>query len=173
MQQMSEAAALLQANKAAAANKTDPQRSGLGLYRTGGPTTVFGGSGWGPFSEGPLNVAKKAMLNREGANEENWMAIMAERTADANAEWSKGRREALKSLGGIFDSDMSRSNVRPAEAVNPESSKNQGTEDANPKAEVQPTSRRRKTKSSKHTDYPLGIYEPHSSLTHCECSEIK
>ncbi|KLO18369.1 hypothetical protein SCHPADRAFT_866713 [Schizopora paradoxa] len=161
LQQMSEAAALLQANKAANANKGDQQRSGLGLYRTGGPTTVFGGSGWGPFSEGPLNVAKKAMLNREGANEENWMSIMAERTADANSEWSKGRREALKALGGIFETDMGRSSARPAGASTSDPSKNQNADESSPQ-----TSRRRKMRQSNNAEYPLGIYEPHSSLTH-------
>lgn len=165
---MSEAAALLQANKAANANKTDPQRSGLGLYRTGGPTTVFGGSGWGPFSEGPLNVAKKAMLNREGASEENWMSIMAERTADANAEWSKGRREALKALGGIFETDMGRSSARAVDASNSDPSKSQNTEESKSKDELQAANRRRKAKVAKHADYPFGVFEPHSSLTHCE-----
>lgn len=81
------------------------ERSGLGIYRTGGPTTVFGGMGLGPFSDGPINVAKKAMLNREGVTEENWMFAMAERTREANEEWTKGRKEAFRPCGGLVDND--------------------------------------------------------------------
>lgn len=81
------------------------ERSGLGIYRTGGPTTVFGGMGLGPFSDGPINVAKKAMLSREGVTEENWMFAMAERTREANEEWTKGRKEAFRPCGGLVDND--------------------------------------------------------------------
>ena len=86
-----------QVEKAEASQAASKQeRSGLGLYRTGGPTTVFGGAGLGPYSDGPLNVGKKAMLNREGATEENWMFVMAQRTREANSEWLRGRLEAVK-----------------------------------------------------------------------------
>ena len=94
-----ESSAIAALNKAEKnANKGESSR--LGIYRTGGPTTVFGGSGLGPFSDGPIHVAKRAMLNREGANEETWMKVMAERTRDANSDWTKGRLEALSPLRG-------------------------------------------------------------------------
>ena len=57
----------------------------IGYHCTGGPTTVFGGSSLGPFSDGPIHVAKRAMLNREGANEETWMKV-GERTRDASGD---------------------------------------------------------------------------------------
>ncbi|EJD02040.1 uncharacterized protein FOMMEDRAFT_20828 [Fomitiporia mediterranea MF3/22] len=84
--------------EASAAATGKVERSGLGLYRTGGPTTVFGGSGLGPYSDGPLNVAKKAMLTREGVSDENWMFVMAQRTREANLEWARGRAEAIRGI---------------------------------------------------------------------------
>lgn len=120
-------------------NKTE--RSGLGIYRTGGPTTVFGGSGLGPFSDGPLNVAKKAMLNREGVNEENWMLSMAERTREANEEWTKGRKESLRPLGGLVEVEKP-SEDKAMDVDNDDDDNDRGI-------------------------YPLGAYEPHSNLVHC------
>lgn len=75
-------------------------KSVLGIYRAGGPTTIFGGSGWGPYSDGPLNAVKKSMLNREGLNEENWMFIAAQRTLEMSEEWKNLRHETLKANGG-------------------------------------------------------------------------
>ena len=85
-----------------------PERTGtggasvLGIYRAGGPTTIFGGSGWGPYSDGPLNAVRKSFLNREGLNEENWMLSAAQRTLEADDEWKRIRRDALKACGGIL-----------------------------------------------------------------------
>lgn len=114
------------------------ERSGLGIYRTGGPTTVFGGMGLGPFSDGPINVAKKAMLSREGVTEENWMHAMAERTREANGEWTKGRRESFRPLGGLVD-------TRKEKAMEVDGEDNKG----------------------ENGMYPLGVFEPHSFLVHC------
>ena len=74
---------------------------GISLYRTGGPSTIFGGNGLGPFSDGPLNAVKKASLNREGVSDENWMHWMAERTRELEETWLKARQEALKPAGGL------------------------------------------------------------------------
>ncbi|KIY49814.1 hypothetical protein FISHEDRAFT_40908 [Fistulina hepatica ATCC 64428] len=71
---------------------------GLGVYRAGGPTTIFGGSGLGPFSDGPLNAVRKSLLTRDGLNEENWMAVIAERVLAADEEWKKWRADNLKTL---------------------------------------------------------------------------
>ncbi|THG95350.1 hypothetical protein EW026_g6289 [Hermanssonia centrifuga] len=75
---------------------------GTGIYRAGGPTTIFGGSGWGPYSDGPLNAVRKSLLNREGLNEENWMWMTAQRTLEAGDEWKKIRQEGLRACGGIL-----------------------------------------------------------------------
>lgn len=81
--------------------------AGMGMYRAGGPTTLFGGTGYGPFSEGPLNAPKKAYYSREGINEENWMWEAAKRVGEANEEWAKARRTALTALGdGAKDAGM-------------------------------------------------------------------
>lgn len=170
-QQSNEAAALAAAAKAAAGggNKGD-RGSGLGVYRTGGPTTIFGGSGWGPFSDGPLNVGKKAMLNREGVNEENWMMAMAERTLEANQAWAKGRKESLKALGGILGNKNKEKDQNAPVDVDGSSPKREldveGDDDA---MESRPA---KKSKEDKGADIlPLGIYEPHSGIVHCTCCE--
>ncbi|KAL5478327.1 NPL6 [Sanghuangporus weigelae] len=116
------------------------ERSGLGLYRTGGPTTVFGGSGLGPYSDGPLNVAKKAMLTREGATDENWMSVMAQRTREANSEWLRGR---LQSVRGVEVPD-------------------EDDEDAM-------TSRSKRIRRDANAP-SYGVYEPHTAIVHYESS---
>lgn len=98
----------------------------------------------GPFSDGPLNVAKKAMLNREGVNEENWMLAMAQRASEANSEWARGRAEAVrgqkKDLG------------RHAKA---------GEDDDESEGERTRKARRREG------DTTYGAYEPHTAVIHC------
>ena len=95
-------AAALAAAELANAQKADRAGGTQGIYRAGGPTTLFGGPGWGPYSDGPLNAVRKSLLNRDGLNEENWMLTAAQRTAEASAEWAKQRRRALVPYGGIF-----------------------------------------------------------------------
>jgi hypothetical protein len=79
--------------------------AGLGMYRAGGPTTLFGGAGVGPFSEGPLSAPKKAFFVREGVSELNFMLEAARRTRAANADWARGRAEALRPAGGVPDAE--------------------------------------------------------------------
>jgi hypothetical protein len=95
-------AAALAAAELANAQKGDRAGGTQGIYRAGGPTTLFGSAGWGPYSDGPLNAVRKSLLNRDGLNEENWMLVAAQRTAEAGAEWAKQRRGALVPYGGIF-----------------------------------------------------------------------
>ncbi|KAI0289947.1 chromatin remodelling complex Rsc7/Swp82 subunit-domain-containing protein, partial [Russula brevipes] len=82
--------------------KGRPRGAHAGHLSRGGPTTLFGGPGWGPYSDGPLNAVRKSLLNRDGLNEENWMFVAAQRTAEASAESAKQRRRALVPYGGIF-----------------------------------------------------------------------
>ena len=95
---------------------------------------------------GPIHVAKRAMLNREGANE-TWMKVMAERTRDANSDWTKGRLEALSPLGGLLS--LEREKMR---------------EDAMDVDGAGVGARKGGTSSQ----YPVGMYEPHSGIVHCE-----
>ena len=67
-----------------------------GIYRAGGPTTIFGGSGWGPYSDGPLNAVRKSILTRDGVSEENWMYMCAMRVREADEEWARWRAEGRK-----------------------------------------------------------------------------
>ena len=80
--------------------KSERSGAGMGMYRAGGPTTIFGGSGWGPYSDGPLNAVRKSYLTREGVNEENWMWVAAERTMDMTREWAALRQSTLKACDG-------------------------------------------------------------------------
>jgi chromatin structure-remodeling complex protein RSC7 len=125
------------------ARGADRGAGGLGMYRAGGPTTIFGGAGFGPFSEGPLNAPKKAFYSREGVTEENWMLEAAQRTLAASDDWSHSRREGLKICGGVFG-DTSR--------------KDNGSEDA------EELERRRKLEEG----FPKGAYEPHTGIVLCK-----
>lgn len=137
------------------------ERTGLGIYRAGGPTTVFGGTGLGPFSDGPLNVGKKAMLNREGATEENWMLVMAERTREANLEWARGRKDAMTPLGGLSGSGKKKSTRLDVE--DPE-----GDDKTVMDVDFEPSSLNNKRRRTENEALPIGVYEPHSNLVHCE-----
>lgn len=129
----------------AALAKATEQRErgpGLGLYRAGGATTIFGGIGLGPYSDGPLNAVKKSMLKNEGLDEVNWMFEMARRTAEANLGWAKGRREALSTSGKAGE-------------------KRGADENADDRADGR--------KRSRTDEHPLGVYEAHSGIAHCSC----
>jgi chromatin structure-remodeling complex protein RSC7 len=141
---------------AAVQGKGDRAGAGLGLYRAGGPTTIFGGSGRGPYSDGPLNAVRKSLLNRDGLNEENWMHIAAQRTAAAGDEFSKIRKEALLVCGGVQDRDTL--------PLGEEVKKREADED------VDGDGHRRKRMKSVKDELPFGVYEPHSGIVHCKCS---
>jgi chromatin structure-remodeling complex protein RSC7 len=136
------ASAADQAAIAQAGGKQEPRGSGLGMYRAGGPTTIFGGAGWGPYSDGPLNAVRKSLLSRDGVNEENWMLVAAQRTADASAEWAKQRRARLRPAGGLL----------------PLLEKREAEEGAEPDA----------TRRPEEDAMPLGLYEPHANIVLCE-----
>ncbi|KAI0657495.1 chromatin remodelling complex Rsc7/Swp82 subunit-domain-containing protein [Cubamyces menziesii] len=147
---MNEVAALAGgASNAVQSSKNERSGGGFGMYRAGGPTTIFGGSGWGPYSDGPLNAVRKSYLTREGVNEENWMYVAAERTIEATSDWAKLRRENLRLAGGIYgdllgaEQDASRVEKRAASEAPQEDTK------------------KRRTLES---DLPLGIYEPQTGI---------
>jgi chromatin structure-remodeling complex protein RSC7 len=123
---------------------------GGGLYRAGGPTTIFGGSGWGPYSDGPLNAVRKSMLTRDGLTEENWMSIAAQRTIEAGGEFGRLRREALRVCGGILG-DPSSTPGTPKRSAEDESEETRGERQRREEAEL-----------------PLGVYEPHNGIVVCE-----
>lgn len=128
--------------------------AGLGLYRAGGPTTIFGGSGWGPYSDGPLNAVRKSLLNRDGLNEENWMHIAAQRTAEAGEEFAKIRKEALQVCGGV-----EARNELPIGEEMKKRAHGEGGSAGNGK--------RRKVRTLED-ELPLGAYEPHTGIVHCK-----
>ncbi len=131
------------------------ERSGgvLGLYRAGGPTTIFGGSGWGPYSDGPLNAVRKSYLTRDGVNEENWMLVAAERTLEMTDEWAKLRKEALKVCGGILDVE--------------------GEQDATPGKTAEEIMDRERKKREQESQLPVGVYEPQTGIVLCESSPLR
>ncbi|EPQ51921.1 hypothetical protein GLOTRDRAFT_112345 [Gloeophyllum trabeum ATCC 11539] len=123
--------------------KSDRPGGGPSMYRPGGPTTIFGGSGWGPFSEGPLNAVKKSMLSRDGVTEENFMFVAAQRTMEASRDWAKLRRNVLMPCGGILGE------------IGGGGDEEQGTAGGE---------RPRKKRKRIEDDLPLGVYEPHSGV---------
>jgi hypothetical protein len=118
-----------------------------GIYRAGGPTTLFGSSGWGPFSDGPLNAVRKSVLSRDSVTEENWMLMMATKVLEAGDEWTRRRAESLKAAGGV-DADGVSLTRSDATRVVPEQVKGQnGVLD--------------------ERALPMGVYEPHTNHVFC------
>jgi len=158
----SEAAALAALAKAGAISQTKNERgSATGMYRAGGPTTIFGGPGWGPYSDGPLNAVRKSMLNREGLNEENWMLIAAQRTAEAGEEWAKIRRETLKVCGGVLPEGWGKGK---------DADEGLAGEEAGPSAHGVTGSSKKRKVLKEANEMPLGAYEPHGGIVHCKCT---
>jgi chromatin structure-remodeling complex protein RSC7 len=148
-----------------------------GVYRAGGPTTLFGNAGWGPYSDGPLNAVRKSLLSRDGVGEENWMYMMASRVADAGQEWTKWRKEGTKVGGGAGAEEIMSSMMGgPLTRVNGDTSKRRAIEEEDVEEDeehlrssaeaVEPTAKRRKV-NFEGDELPVGVYEPHSGLVLC------
>jgi chromatin structure-remodeling complex protein RSC7 len=192
-------AAALAAAELANAQKGDRSGGTQGIYRAGGPTTLFGGPGWGPYSDGPLNAVRKSLLNRDGLNEENWMLVASQRTAEANADWSKQRRRALAPYGGIFGPVASAPQSGKIDeeeeeegrtGAGAEGSKEAGKEVLQGKGQARGKGKgqeqeehervqgqrendsgtRRRKRARREEKVPRGVYEPHSGIVLCMCS---
>ncbi|KAF8875218.1 chromatin remodelling complex Rsc7/Swp82 subunit-domain-containing protein [Gymnopilus junonius] len=152
---------------------------GGGIYRAGGPTTIFGGSGWGPYSDGPLNAVRKSILSRDGVSEDNWMWMMATRVDEANEMWTKQRKEALKVVEGV-DGLVMGGAIPPPPGTRPlapgmrdlreEEEEGEGEEEL-PNGDVNvtevPKPKSKKRKVGFEDDIPaIGVYEPHGNLIH-------
>ena len=120
------------------------------MYRAGGPTTLFGGSGWGPYSDGPLNAVRKSYLTREGVNEENWMWVAADRTVEMTREWAKLRGQALEVCGGILGDALGEPEARGEKRTAEEMIEDE---------------RKRKARVRQ---LPMGVYEPQTDIVLCE-----
>ncbi|KAG6915620.1 hypothetical protein DXG01_010696 [Tephrocybe rancida] len=171
-----EMTSLAAASTGAAVGKGD--RAGGGIYRAGGPTTLFGSSGWGPYSDGPLNAVRKSLLSRDGVDEENWMLRMAMRVAEAGDEWAKWRREGLKIGGGVENlpatvagqeqggvgSTQAKRDISQRERDEGEHEEEYG-EDAGAhgsSSKAEPAAKRQRVADG----LPLAVYEPHTGLLH-------
>lgn len=106
------------ADNLAAANARNERNAqpGMGLYRAGGPTTIFGGYGLGPYSDGPLNAVRKSILTRDGLTEENWMLKMAGRVLDGAEEWNAWRKGSLQP-GELQDEEKRKVSVTEAGGI--------------------------------------------------------
>ncbi|KDQ56906.1 hypothetical protein JAAARDRAFT_131952 [Jaapia argillacea MUCL 33604] len=150
--------------------KGDRSGSGAGgstMYRAGGPTTIFGGSGWGPFSEGPLNAVKKSMLSRDGVTEENFMFVAAQRAAEVSAEWAKLRKEVRKEVGGIGERQRGKERERELEREKERGMRMEEEEEeegASPKREGEVRFGKRRKVGGERVTLPLGVYEPHTGI---------
>ena len=163
----------LAAASAANAIKERASGGGGGVYRAGGPTTLFGSAGWGPYSDGPLNAVRKSLLSRDRVTEENWMYMMAARVVEAGEEWTKWRKEGSK-IGGGADAEeiMSSMMGRPLQAIRETSKGGEMDEDAEDDKDEfrasaeEPDAKRRKV-NFEDDELPVGAYEPHSGLVLC------
>lgn len=129
-----------------------------GIYRAGGPTTIFGGTGWGPFSDGPHSAVRKSLLTREGLTEENWMFEAARRVGDAGEEWTRMRRKARVACGGILGDGLDKGKGKEVQVA-------EGEEKRGATEELEGAERKRSR--AEDSQYPLGVYEPHTGLVHC------
>ncbi len=107
----------------------------------------------GPFSDGPLNAVRKSLLTRDGVAEENWMWMMATRVGEANEEWAKQRKEAVKSMHALMGGL-----APPAPAPVEEAA-----------VDGQPQAKKRKVVQEQPV---LGAYEPHSNIIQCTCPQF-
>lgn len=150
------------------------------MYKPGGPTTIFGGSGWGPYSDGPLNAVRKSILNRDGLNEENWMYVAAIRTIESDKEWATSRREGLRAHGGIHGDSYGMENEQSQQGqqaqqddmdVDIEAVDDAGTAAGGKKRAVA-SEKRGAFKKQRFLEgpFPMGIYEPHTAHVFCELS---
>ena len=179
-------AAALAAAELANAQKGDRTGGTQGIYRAGGPTTLFGSAGWGPYSDGPLNAVRKSLLNRDGLNEENWILVAAQRTAEASAEWAKQRRGALVPYGGIFGAtaaSVAAPSVEKREEAGEEErgkgkadAKRQGHADEKDHQGAQEqreddtaaTDAHARKRARWEEKEPTGVYEPHIGIVLCQ-----
>jgi chromatin structure-remodeling complex protein RSC7 len=134
-----------------------------GIYRAGGPTTIFGSTGWGPFSDGPHSAVRKSLLTREGLTEENWMLEAAKRVGDAGDEWTRMRREARVACGGILGDGLDKGKGKEVQVA-------EGEEKRGATEELEGAERKRA--KAEESQYPLGVYEPHTGLVHCMYTSI-
>ncbi|KAH0578398.1 hypothetical protein H2248_003555 [Termitomyces sp. 'cryptogamus'] len=180
-----EVTSLAVASTGATAGKGD--RVGGGIYRAGGPTTIFGSSGWGPYSDGPLNAVRKSLLSRDGVDEENWMFMMAQRVLEAGQEWAKWRKEGLKIGGGLEELltpvageeqptpvvdqvNQLKRKVEGHDEEGEEGEEEEGEEEEDGAHAEDRTASKAKGSAKRRRvsvvagEPPLGIYEPHTGL---------
>jgi len=163
--------------------------AGGGIYRAGGPTTIFGGSGWGPFSDGPLNAVRKSLLSRDGVTEENWMWMMSSRVQDADNEWARLRKEGRGKEGLSVDGIVmggKGTNWTKADTISHFSNTDADTKiwGAGERTIVDDTKGIPLSVATGKNRQPgtqgggaIGVYEPHTNLILCEstlflCSSI-
>jgi chromatin structure-remodeling complex protein RSC7 len=141
---------------------------------------LFGGNGWGPYSDGPLNAVRKSILSRDGVGEENWMFMMATRVSEASEEWGRLRKEAVKVVKGVDGLVMGGALMPPADAsagINKpaveevEEPNDEEENEENVQDQVlavdgeKPLAKKRRKKVERPA---VGVYDPHSHTIHCE-----
>lgn len=133
-----------------------------GIYRAGGPTTLFGGAGLGPFSDGPHSAVRKSMLAREGLSKENWMLQAAKHVGDINEEFARMRKEARRAHTTTFNGDTGMNNSLKGKE------KEQSVNDIRTAGEGVS----REKEPTEELDSMTSTYEPHTSVMHCECDFV-
>lgn len=165
--------------------------AGGGIYRAGGPTTIFGGSGWGPFSDGPLNAVRKSLLSRDGVTEENWMWMMSSRVQGADDEWARLRKEGRGKEGLSIDGivmggkgsnwtrvdDTLHLGDTNTDAKHGEAGEGKVVDGAKsiPTSVVAAKKRRKAGKvvvTAARGDGAIGVYEPHTNLILCTSTSL-
>ena len=154
-----------------------------GIYRSGGPTTHFGGAGLGPFDDpyyfgsgaGSAGAAaRRAALSRDGVGEDNWMWKTALRVHESNEAFRAMRKGRL--LGAAISLDTSKSDhgvldggIEETLQVVRDFVDETGAPIPQPDAE-DPEFIARKLTRVDEANAALGVYEPHTDSFLCKFS---
>ncbi len=124
--------------------------------------TVFGDSGGAPFTRAEGHGHRLALLGREDITRENWMMRVAENVRGMNAELQENRRDRLVAMSTAAAEDTSEDESDDQDSEDePDAVEELRRRDAGEPPLVVPP------KPVKVKRPAVGIYEPHTNMTHC------
>jgi chromatin structure-remodeling complex protein RSC7 len=155
-----------------------------GIYRSGGPTTHFGGAGLGPFDDpyyfgggaGSAGAAaRRAALSRDGIGEDNWMWKTALRVHESNEAFRGMRKGRLQGAAITLDPpDSDRGaidgGIEETLRVIRDLVDETGAPIPQPDAEDPEVLARKQRRIDENAGAALGMYEPHTDSFLCEPS---
>jgi len=147
-----------------------------GIYRSGGPTTHFGGAGLGPFDDpyyfgggaGSAGAAaRRAALSRDGIGEDNWMWKTALRVHESNEAFRGMRKGRLQGAAITLDPpDSDRGAIDGGIEETLRAIRDLVDETGAPIPQPDPGDpevlARKRRRTDENAGAALGVYEPHT-----------